>query len=268
MTTNSGIAPLFDLSGTTTVVTGAGRGIGKAVAELFARAGARVVVADIDAGTARSVADAIVAGGGQSIAVSSDISDEASVKAMYATALEKFGSIDNLVHSAAIFPKYALLDITVEQWDKIQAVNLRGTMLVMREAIRHMRAAGRGGSIVNISSVSGEREVVFHNAAYGASKAGTTNLTRVAALEFGVDKIRVNAVLPGGTATEGAMAASKEMIQRGLEMKGPMTQPGRVPLGMMGSPEDIAAACLFFASPASKQITGQCLAVDGGFMVS
>ena len=261
------ISPLFDLAGTTSVVTGAGRGIGKAVAELFS--------APAPASSWRTSMRPPRKGRGRHrrsrrpvVAVASDISDESSVKAMYATTIEKFGSIDSLVHSAAIFPKYALLDITVEQWDRIQAVNLRGTMLVMREAIRHMRAAGRGGSIVNISSVSGERELVFHNAAYGASKAGMTNLTRVAALEFGGDKIRVNAVLPGGTATEGAIAASKDMVQRGLELKGPITHPGRVPLGMMGSPEDIAAACLFFASPASKQITGQCLAVDGGFMVS
>jgi 3-oxoacyl-[acyl-carrier protein] reductase len=116
---------------------------------------------------------------------------------MYARAVEAFGGVDSVVHSAAIFPKYALLDVTVEQWDRVQAVNLRGTMLVLREAIRQMKASGRGGSIVNISSVSGEREVVFHNATYGASKAGMTNLTRVAALEFGADKIRVNAVLPG-----------------------------------------------------------------------
>ena len=265
---NNDVSPLFDLTGTASVVTGAGRGIGKAVAELFARAGARVVVADVDAANAQAVADAIAASGGQAHAVPTDIADEASVRAMYAAAVAKFGGVDSVVHSAAIFPKHALLEITVEQWDRIQAVNLRGTMLVLREAIRQMKTAGRGGSIVNISSVSGEREVVFHNAAYGASKAGMTNLTRVAALEFGADKIRVNAVLPGGTATEGAMAASKDMVARGLEMKGPMTQPGRVPLGMMGSPEDIAAACLFFASPASKQITGQCLAVDGGFLVS
>jgi NAD(P)-dependent dehydrogenase (short-subunit alcohol dehydrogenase family) len=259
---------LFGLDGATAVVTGAGRGIGKAVAELFAEAGARIVVADIDGDNARSVADGIASSGRQALDVTVDVSDESSVKAMYAKTLERFGTLDSVVHAAAIFPKYALLDVTVEQWDRIQAVNLRGTMLVVREAIRHMRAGGRGGSIVNISSVSGEREVVFHNAAYGASKAGMTNLTRAAALEFGSDKIRVNAVLPGGTATEGAVAASKDMVQRGLEMKGPMTQPGRVPLGMMGAPGDIAAACLFFASPASKQITGQCLAVDGGFLVS
>jgi 3-oxoacyl-[acyl-carrier protein] reductase len=262
------VASLFDLTGTTSVVTGAGRGIGKAVAELFAAAGANVVVADIDAETARSVAASVSSAGRKAVAAIVDVADEASVKAMYATALEAFGRIDSLVHSAAIFPKYALLDVTVEQWDRIQAVNLRGTMLVLREAIRHMREGGRGGAIVNISSASGERELVFHNAAYGASKAGVTNLTRVAALEFGADKIRVNAVLPGGTATEGALAASKDMVQRGLELKGPITLPGRVPLGMMGSPEDIAAACLFLASPASKQITGQCLAVDGGFLVS
>ena len=113
-----------------------------------------------------------------------------------------------------------------------------------------------------------KQRLVFHNAAYGASKAGMTNLTRVAALEFGPDRIRVNAVLPGGTATEGAKEASVDMVQRGLELKGPMTLPGRVPLGMMGSAEDIAAACLFFASPASKQITGQCLAVDGGLIIN
>lgn len=264
----SSITSLFDLTGTVSVVTGAGRGIGRATAELFARAGASVVVSDIDQATAGGTAEAIVTAGGIATAVRCDVSDEASVKAMYAAAVSKFGRLDSVVHSAAIFPKYALLDITVEQWDRIHAVNMRGAMLVLREAIRVMKGLGNGGSIVNISSVSGERELVFHNAAYGASKAGMTNLTRVAALEFGVDKIRVNAVLPGGTATEGAMEASKDMVARGLEMKGPITLPGRVPLGMMGSPEDIAAACLFFASPASKQITGQCLAVDGGFMVS
>jgi NAD(P)-dependent dehydrogenase (short-subunit alcohol dehydrogenase family) len=161
-----------------------------------------------------------------------------------------------------------LLEIPVELWDRVQAVNVRGTMLVMREAIRQMRLQGGGGSIVNVSSISAEREVVFHNAAYGASKAGVTNLTRVAALEFGGDGIRVNAVLPGGTATPGAAEATAKMREAGWELKGPITQPGRVPLGLMGSAEDIAAACLFLASPASRHITGQCLAVDGGFLVS
>ena len=259
---------LYDLSGKTAVVTGAARGIGKAVGDLLASSGANVIVADVLADAAESTAAEIRRDGGKAFAIAADISDESAVKRMYAVAQEHFHGVDILVHCAAMFPKYALLDVTVEQWDRIQAVNLRGTMLVMREAIRTMRAGGKGGAIVNISSVSGEREVVFHNAAYGASKAGTTNLTRVAALEFGCDNIRVNAVLPGGTATEGAREATDGMKKSGLELKGPMTQPGRIPLGLMGSPDDIAAACLFLVSPAARFITGQSLAVDGGFLIS
>ncbi|HEY2403149.1 MAG TPA: glucose 1-dehydrogenase [Steroidobacteraceae bacterium] len=262
------LAQLYQLGGKTAVVTGAARGIGKAVADLLASAGANVVVADILAPTAEATAAEIRSEGGKALAFAVDISEESAVKAMYDAAQKQFNSVDILVHCAAMFPKYPLLDITVEQWDRIQAVNLRGTMLVMREAIRRMRDGAKGGAIVNISSVSGEREVVFHNAAYGASKAGTTNLTRVAALEFGGDNIRVNAVLPGGTATEGAKEATEVMKKSGIELKGPMVQPGRMPLGGMGSPDDIAAACLFLVSPAARYITGQSLAVDGGFLVS
>ena len=259
---------LLSLSGQTAVVTGAGRGIGKSVAELFASAGARIVVADVLATEARSVAEEIRSRGGQALAVEVDISEERAVQRLYARCVEQFQRLDILVHCAAIFPKRPLLEMTVELWDRVQAVNLRGTMLVMREAIRQMRQQGSGGSIVNVSSVSGEREVVFHNAAYGASKAGVTNLTRAAALEFGADGIRVNAVLPGGTATPGATEATARMREAGWELKGPMTHPDRIPLGLMGNPEDIAAACLFLASPASRHITGQSLAVDGGFLIS
>lgn len=259
---------LYRIDGKVAVITGAGRGIGKGVADLFASAGARVVVADILGDAAESVAAEIRREGGQALAVTVDIAQEAPVKQLYDTTLKQFGGLDILVHCAAVFPKHPLLDITVEQWDRVHAVNTRGTMLVMREAIRKMCAAGKGGAIVNVSSVSGEREVVFHNAAYGASKAATTNLTRVAALEFAADNIRVNAVLPGGTATEGAKEAADNMKKAGIELKGPMTQPGRIPLGSMGTPDDIAAACLFLVSPASRYITGQSLAVDGGFLVS
>ncbi len=265
---NKAIQELYQLQGKTAVVTGGGRGIGRAVAELFAAAGARLVVADILSDEAQATASAIRNNGGEALAVTVDIADEAAVKHLYGQTMEQFASLDILVHCAAIFPKYPLLEITVEQWDRVQAVNLRGTLLVMREAITQMRKGGRGGAIVNISSVSGEREVVFHNAAYGASKAGMTNLTRVAALEFGSDNIRVNAVLPGGNTTPGAAEATAKMRAAGYELKGPMTQPGRIPLGGMGTPQDIAAACLFLASPAARYITGQCLAVDGGFLIS
>jgi NAD(P)-dependent dehydrogenase (short-subunit alcohol dehydrogenase family) len=262
------VEDLYQLDGKTAVVTGAGRGIGQSVAELFAAAGARIVVADILADEAAATAAAIRKDGGEALAVTVDIADEVAVKQLYRQAVQQFSSVDVLIHCAAIFPKYPLLEITVEQWDRVQAVNLRGTMLVMREAIAQMRKGGRGGAIVNVSSVSGEREVVFHNAAYGASKAGTTNLTRAAALEFGSENIRVNAVLPGGTTTPGAAESTARMRAAGYELKGPMMHPGRIPLGGMGTPQDIAAACLFLASPAARYITGQSVAVDGGFLIS
>jgi len=256
------------LDGKTTVVTGAARGIGRACALLFAKSGSAVVVSDRLAEGAAETVRRIVEAGGRAVAAVGDISSEPDVKAIYDLAESSFGSIDVLVHSAAIFPKYDFLEITPEQWDTVQAVNGRGAFLVMREAIRRMIAQGRGGSIVNISSVSGEQAVVFHNAAYGASKAGLSNLTKVAALEFGKHGIRVNAVLPGGTATEGAREATADMSARGLTVSGPIMTPGRLPLGMMGEPDDIANACLFLAGDRAKAITGQLLAVDGGFLVS
>jgi NAD(P)-dependent dehydrogenase (short-subunit alcohol dehydrogenase family) len=260
---------LFRLDGKTAVITGAGRGIGKATAELFASAGASVVVADIDPASGRAVADELQRDGLRAAAVTVDVAEETSVEQMCAAAVGTFGSLDILVHGAGIFPKIPLLTITVEQWDRIQAVNLRGTMLCLRAAILRMRAGGRGGAVVNISSVSSRRELIYHNAAYGASKAGVSNLTKVAALEFAADKIRVNAVLPGGVATEGAMEATAELTRAGLKVEGPLAgSPGRMLLGRIGTAADIANACLFLASPAADYITGEEIVVDGGFLVS
>lgn len=253
----------FGLKDKTAVVTGAAAGIGRAIAQLFASAGAKVVVADVNADAAESTAHAIREAGGQAIAVVADVSQEAAVAALMDRAIAQFGSLDILVNNAAIFPKKPFLDVDAAFWDKLHAVNLRGTFLCLREAIRRMKAQGRGGSIVNISSVSSMQAVVYHNATYNASKAGVNSLTKTTALEFAGDGIRVNAVLPGGVATPGAKAASS-----GVEIKGPIMGPGRIPLGKMGEAEDIAMAALFFASPASRLVTGQLLAVDGGFQVS
>jgi NAD(P)-dependent dehydrogenase (short-subunit alcohol dehydrogenase family) len=253
----------FSLKDQTAVVTGAGAGIGQAIAQLFARAGARVVVADVNGDGAESTAHAIRSAGGHAFAAVADVSQEAAVAALMDRALQEFGSLDILVNNAAIFPKKPFLEVDAAFWDRLHAVNLRGTFLCLREAIRRMQAQGRGGSIVNISSVSSMQAVVYHNATYNASKAGVNSLTKTTALEFAADGIRVNAVLPGGVATPGAKAAGAN-----IELKGPIMGPGRIPLGKMGEAEDIAMAALFFASPASRLVTGQLLAVDGGFQVS
>ena len=253
----------LSLAGKTAVITGAGAGIGRAIAELFSRAGARVVVADIQADAAETTASGIRAAGGQAVAAVVDVSQDTQVAAMLDLALSEFGTLDVLVNNAAIFPKKPFLEVESEFWDKLHSVNLRGTFLCLREAIKRMRAQGSGGAIVNISSVSSMQAVVYHNATYNASKAGVNSLTKTTALEFAADGIRVNAVLPGGVLTAGAKAAGAN-----IELKGPIMGPGRIPLGKMGEPEDIAMAALFFASPASRLITGQLLAVDGGFQVS
>lgn len=258
------IGRLLQMDGKVALVTGGARGIGRAVCELLDEAGAKVAVCDLDEANAAAVADKLQDG----MAIAADVSSEQAVEAMFERIRTHYGRFDVLIHVAAIFPKRDFLKMTAAQWDEMQAVNVRGTFLLMREAIKAMKAGGNGGTIVNVSSASGERALVTHNSAYGASKAAVTNLTRSMAIEVGADNIRVNAVLPGGVVTEGAQLATARMKEEGLVIAGPMTMPGRLPLVRMADPSEIAAACLFLASDAASYITGHALAVDGGFLVS
>jgi NAD(P)-dependent dehydrogenase (short-subunit alcohol dehydrogenase family) len=257
------LAP-YSLEGQAAIVTGAGSGIGMATAKLFASAGAKVVLGDIDIASAREVADGIAASGGTALAVECDISDEAPVKTMFAAALAEFGRLDVLASVAAYRKKHDTMKMTPEEWDTMHAVTARGTFLCMREAIRLMLESGRGGAIVNVSSVASIRPVVFNSMDYDAAKAGVNAMTLAAAAEFAEHGIRVNAVLPGGTNSGGAGRMGADPVP----IYGPITQPGRVPMKRIAEPIEQARAILFLASPASSYITGQLLAVEGGALLS
>lgn len=265
MVDNQALTDTFGLDGRSAVVTGAGSGIGKAIAHLLAKAGAQVLVADIDGEAGTAVAKELNDAGFNSVAVTADIADATSVRNMFTACIDAFGKVDILVNNASIFPKVPFLEVSEPQWERMHSVNLHGTFLCMQQAIGHMIESDNGGAIVNISSVSSQQVAVFNNVTYNTTKAGVNALTKTAALEFAKHNIRVNAVLPGGVATEGAKKAS---ATASAPITGPLTQPERLPLGRIGSAEDIAKATLFLASPAAEYITGQLLAVDGGFQVS
>jgi NAD(P)-dependent dehydrogenase (short-subunit alcohol dehydrogenase family) len=258
---------LFGIPGKVAIITGSGSGIGEATAMLMAQAGAKVVVADMDQSAAERVAVAIQADGGDAIAVTVDVSEEDQVAAMTARAVEVFGGIDVLVNNAAYRPKADFMSMSVETWDKMHAVNTRGTFLCMRETIRVMQAQGkdRGGAIVNVSTIGTALPTIFNNTHYDSSKAGVNAITRTSASEFAGDGIRVNAVMPGGVDTQGSRKMRADPSQN-FEMKGPIMLPGRMLLGV-AQPIQLASAILFLASPASSYMTGHVMPVDGGYLV-
>jgi NAD(P)-dependent dehydrogenase (short-subunit alcohol dehydrogenase family) len=244
---------VFGLSGKVVIVTGAAQGMGEAFSRSFAAAGCSVVLADVNLALAESVARDI---GG--VAVACNMADEAQVIALISGARAKFGRIDILVNCAGVQDRNFIEDMTVDYWDRVHAVNLRGPMIATREVVKVMRVDGTRGAIVNIASNSAKHAMAPSLIAYAASKAGVVALTRGTAMEVAKDGIRVNAVCPGNTATPGQFTAtgpgfSDEVIAKFMP-----------PIGRAGTPQDIANAVLFLASDASAFITGETLVVDGG----
>ncbi len=243
------------------LVTGARRGIGRAIALTFAEAGASVVVCDavVDDGKLQKVAEDIAYGGRQSIAVQVDIADKGQVELMTARAFEAFGRIDILVNCAGVWlPGQTLLECDEESWDKVIGTNLKGTFLCCR-AVGKTMADQRSGNIINLSSQVGLNPGIGIGA-YSVSKAGIIMLTRQLALELSQYNIRVNAIAPGVVMTDfnkdlWANPESAAEISRA------------VPLGRMATPEDVAEPALFLASDASAYITGTVVNVDGGWRV-
>lgn len=239
------------LDGDVAIVTGAGRNIGQAIAERFAREGARVVVADIDGDGAQSTVDVIRADDGEAAPAVVDVTDEGQVREMVDTAEQTFGSIDVLINNVAISDRAGLLDLSVDDWDRVLAVNLRGTFLCTREVAKSMTSSG-GGRIVNVASTSAHKGRPTA-VAYATSKAGILNFTRSAAKALAEHDIRVNSLSP---TRSGSRVGQEE------PRSGPAADD--ILVGRWGRPEDQADAALFLVSPSSEFVDGTELLVDGG----
>ncbi len=244
----------YDFAGKVAVVTGAGRGIGRAYAEGLAAAGASVVVADVDEAGATETAQDIAAGGGIATSVRVDIADHDSVAAMAAAATMRFGGIDLLVNNAAIFGGMKLDFLLTVDWDYLERflqVNLLGALVCTRACYPSMAARG-GGAIVNQSSTA----AYLYAGYYGWAKAGINSLTQQLSHELGGMNIRVNAIAPGPTDTEAARSVVPDEYMRQLV--------GSLALKRQGTTDDLVGMCLFLLSDDARWVTGHVFNVDGG----
>lgn len=251
------VSALLDFSERGVIVTGSGSGLGRGIARRFAEAGARVVVHyNASADGAWRVVEQIRASGGLAIAVQGDLTRGDEVARLIDESVRAFQRVDVLVNNAGIYPVHPFLEMTRAQWDEVVNANMTGAFLCTQAAAKQMIAQGEGGAIVNITSIEAENPAPGH-AHYDAAKAGLMMLTRTSALELAPYAIRVNAVAPGLIWSETLEQDWRDGVERWMRA---------APLKRLGMPEDVADACLFFASPAARWITGASLVVDGGVL--
>jgi 3-oxoacyl-[acyl-carrier protein] reductase len=244
------------LQGKTAIVTGAAKGIGRAIANLFAKESAQVVICDIDISNGERVASLIEAQGGDAIFVRCDVSEEGQVKNLIQATVDHYGQLDILINNAARWEQNGhFLEIDEKMWSYIIDGTLRSVYLCSRCPIPHM-ISGKWGSIVNISSVNALFGINL--AAYTAAKGGVIALTRIIAVQYGRQGIRANVICPGTIETEAVAAEFREK----LEVRERFLKP--VPLGRLGRTEDVAYCALYLASPESDFVTGATFVIDGG----
>lgn len=237
------------------IVTGAARGIGRAIARTFAQEGAAVLIADVDRNAGEQVEEEIRKAGGSALFFKVDVRDQDGTEEMALAALQAFGQIDILCANAGIFPETPLEGMAEEDWDRVLDINLKGMFLSVKACLPYLKERD-SGRIVVTSSITGNRTGISGLSHYAASKAGMNGFIRAAAMELAKYNITINGVEPGNILTEG--------MDQQLGQDYIAAQAEAIPLGRMGEPEEIAYAMLFLASDEAAYITGQTIVVDGG----
>ena len=250
----------LDFKNKVAVVTGGGRGLGKAYAEALARHGARVCIAEVDADLGRASEASLQKLDPAARFVQTDVGDAASIQACAAFVRAEFGGVDILINNAGNVGLFRSLEITVAQWERVLQVNLVSTFMCSQTFGREMIAQGRGGAIVNVSSIASQSTFPLRTS-YGAAKAGINLLTKVLAIEWARYGIRVNAVAPGMTSTERGADLAKFTIGSLNEA----AYTPRIPMGRKASPREIANVVAFLASDEASYVSGQTWFVDGGW---
>ena len=259
----------MDFEGKVALVTGGGRGIGKAAAMKFAEGGADIVIADIDPQTAKDTSEEISAVGRNSISISLDIGDISQIQSMLDEAVSKLGSVDILFNNAGLTRHISFFDIEEKHWDQINRVNAKGAFFCMQKIGSQMVKQRTGGRIINTASIAGKGYRRASNAAYAASKGAVIAMTHSAASVLAEHDINVNAICPGIVQTDMlSNILSLRSTEVGLSIdavKEMMTE--EIPLGRPNDADDVAALAVFLAGPGSRNITGQAFNVDGGMIM-
>ncbi|HET9946610.1 MAG TPA: 3-oxoacyl-ACP reductase family protein [Patescibacteria group bacterium] len=247
------------LQAKTAIITGGGTGIGKEIALLFAKKGANVAICGRTQESLQEVVEEITESGGKALFSVADVTKEEEIKSFLQEVLTRFGTIDILVNNAGVVSEGNILSTSEDVWEKVLCVDVKGVFLFSKAVIPHM-VSQEEGKIINIASIAGL--VGFeHSAAYCAAKGAVIALTRQVALDFGKNNITVNAIAPGFIETDMTQKVlSQEKFKEAILAK--------TPLGRIGTPKDVAYACLFLASEKADFITGEVLVVDGGWLSS
>ena len=249
------------LDGKVAFITGAGMGQGREGALLFAEEGARIVVADLDGKAARETARRIERQGGEALAVRGDVANERDVKRMIAAGVKRFGKLHVLYNNAGVLWKQrdrSVLETKEADWDRVQAINLKGPFFVCKHGIPHLIRAG-GGSVVNVGSISALAGFTLAQDSYTAAKGALVSLTRSIAIQFARQGVRCNIIHPGIVETPMQAPYLKDRAKR-------RSFEESIPLGRIAQPREIAQVALFLASDESSYVTGAEIIADGGFM--